>query len=85
MKMRLHSLVAAGLLALSLCCLDARAGQIPLPTTLDKLLPAGSFAVVGPEPDTYSNFSFSSSAIPPAHSRNRISRLPHGCHFTVAT
>src|SRR4051794_2732808 len=65
MKMRLHSLVAAGLLALSLCCLDARAGQIPLPTTLDKLLPAGSFAVVGPEPDTYSNFTFSSSAIPP--------------------
>src|SRR4051794_272082 len=64
MKMRLHSLVAAGLLALSLCCLDARAGQIPLPTTLDKLLPAGSFAVVGPEPDTYSNFTFSSSAIP---------------------
>ena len=40
--------LAAGLLSLSFGSLDARAGQIPLPTTLDQLLPAGNFAVVGP-------------------------------------
>lgn len=57
--------MAAGLLALSVSGMEARAGQILLPTTLDQLLPAGNFAVVGPEPDTFSNFSFSSSAIPP--------------------
>ncbi len=57
--------LAAGLLALGLGSVNARAGQVALPTTLDMLLPAGSFAVVGPEPDTFSNFTFSSSAIPP--------------------
>jgi hypothetical protein len=65
MTRRLLSLaLAAGLLFVSLGSLSARAGQIPLPTTMDQLLPAGNFAVVGPEPDTFSNFSFSSSAIP---------------------
>ena len=60
--------LAAGLLALSLGAVDARAGQIPLPTTLDQLLPAGNFAVVGPEPDTFSNFTYSTSPVgsPPA-------------------
>ena len=60
--------LAAGLLALSLGSVDARAGQIPLPTTLDQLLPAGNFAVVGPEPDTFSNFTYSTSPVgsPPA-------------------
>jgi len=60
--------LAAGLLSLSLGSQDARAGQIPLPTTLDKLLPAGNFAVVGPEPDTFSGFSYSTSPVgsPPA-------------------
>jgi len=57
--------LAAGLLALSLGSADARAGQITPPTTLDQLLPAGNFVVVGPEPDTFSTFTFSSSAIPP--------------------
>jgi hypothetical protein len=57
--------MAAGLLTLCLGGLDTRAGQITLPTTLDQLLPAGNFAVVGPEPDTFSKFTFSSSAIPP--------------------
>src|SRR4051812_27425089 len=66
MTRRLLSLaLAAGLLSVSLGSLSARAGQIPLPTTMDQLLPAGNFVVVGPEPDTFSNFSFSSSAIPP--------------------
>lgn len=59
--------LAAGLLTLSLGSLEARAGFVPLPTTLDKLLPAGSFTTVAApgETDTFSNFSFSSSAIPP--------------------
>jgi hypothetical protein len=56
--------LAAGLLALSLGPVNARAGQITLPTTLDQLLPAGNFAVVGPEPDTYSDFTFSPTASP---------------------
>jgi len=55
--------LAAGLLALSLGSADARAGQISLPTTLDQLLPAGSYAVVGPEPDTFSTFSYSTSPV----------------------
>jgi len=57
--------LAAGLLALSLGGIETRAGTIPLPTTLDQLLPAGNDAVVGPEPDTFSSFKFSSSPIPP--------------------
>jgi hypothetical protein len=61
--------VVAGVLALTLGSLDARAGQIALPTTLDQLLPAGNFAVLSTPPsseaDTFSNFTFSSSAIPP--------------------
>ena len=58
--------LAAGLLALSLGSVNARAGQITLtpPTTLDQLLPAGNFAVVGPEPDTYTKFTFGASALP---------------------
>lgn len=61
--------LAAGLVALSLASVGAHAGQIPLPTTLDQLLPAGNFAVLSVPPaleaDTFSNFKFSSSAIPP--------------------
>jgi hypothetical protein len=63
-RKRLVFALATGLVALSLGGFEARAGQIPLPTTLDKLLPTGSFAVVPGEPDTFSNFSFSTSAIP---------------------
>ncbi len=47
---------------------QAKAGLIPLPTTLDQLLPAGNFAFVGTVPYTFSNFTFSSSAIPPTTS-----------------
>jgi len=58
--------LAAGLLSVSLGSLEARAGQIPLPTTLDHLLtPTGNFALVGPEPDKFSAFTFNASAIPP--------------------
>ena len=53
--------LAAGLLALSLGGIETRAGLIPVPTTLDQLLPAGNNTVAGTEPDTFSGFSFSSS------------------------
>jgi len=59
--------LAAGLLTVSLGSLEARAGQIPLPTKLDQLLTGtGNFALVGPEPDRFSDFTFSASAIPPS-------------------
>jgi hypothetical protein len=57
--------LAAGVLALGFGALDARAGNVPLPTTLDQLLPSGSFTTVsGAENLTFSNFSFSSSSDP---------------------
>jgi hypothetical protein len=57
--------LAAGVVALGLGASDARAGQIFLPTTYDKLLPAGNFFIVnGAENLTFSNFTYSSSSIP---------------------
>jgi hypothetical protein len=59
--------MAAGLLVLGIGALDARAANVPLPTTLDTLLVPGATAtaVNSNETDTFSNFTFSSSAIPP--------------------
>jgi hypothetical protein len=63
--------VAAGLLVSGIGALDARADFVPLPTTLDKLLPSSSnsapFTTVqnSNETDKFSNFTFSVSAIPP--------------------
>jgi hypothetical protein len=65
-KRSLFLTLAMGVLVGGFGALEARAGQVTLPTTLDQLLPAGSFAVAGTEPDTFSNFTFSSSAIPPS-------------------
>jgi hypothetical protein len=50
--------------------LDARAGQIALPTTMDQLLTGtGNFAILSVPPsaeaDKFSDFTFSASAIPP--------------------
>jgi hypothetical protein len=58
---------AAGLIVWGIGAPDARAGFVPLPTTLDQLLPAGAFTTAqnSNETDTFSNFTFSSSAIPP--------------------
>jgi hypothetical protein len=54
--------IAAGLLVSGIGALDARAGSVTLPTTLDNLLPAGSFTVVvGAETLTFSNWDYSSS------------------------
>jgi len=61
--------LTAGVLLWGFGALEARAGNIPLipPTTLDQLLIAGNRATAqnSNETDTFSNFSFSVSAIPP--------------------
>jgi hypothetical protein len=67
-KRSLFLAIAAGALIWGFSALDARAaGVIPLPTTLDQLTGAnsGNSVVTGTEPDTFSGFTFSSSAIPP--------------------
>jgi len=46
--------LAATVLVWGFGTLEARAGQILLPAQLSDLLPVGNFAVVGPEPDTFS-------------------------------
>jgi hypothetical protein len=58
---------AAGLIVWGIGAPDARAGNIPLPTTLDQLLIPGNFTTAqnSNETDTFSNFTESVSAIPP--------------------
>jgi len=58
---------AAGLIVWGIGAPDARAGFVPLPTTLDQLLVPGAFTTAqnSNEIDTFSNFTFSVSAIPP--------------------
>jgi len=56
--------LAATVLVWGFGALEARAAQVILPAPLSSLLADANFAVVGPEPDTYSNFTFSASAIP---------------------
>jgi hypothetical protein len=60
-------MIAFAVLIGGIGALDARAGFVPLPTTMDKLLPAGNFTTVAglTETDKFSDFTFSSSAIPP--------------------
>jgi len=69
--MKRHSLllaIAAGFLVLGMGALDARAGFVGLPTTLDQLTPSGNFTtVVGVPPAetlTFSSWGFSSSSVP---------------------
>lgn len=66
-KRLLFPALAAGLLILSLGSMNAHAGQIPLPTTLDQLLPAGNFVVLSAPPateaETFSNFTYSTSPV----------------------
>jgi len=59
--------IAAGLVVMGIGALDARAGNVPLPTTLDQLLVPGATttALNSNETETFSSFSFSVSAIPP--------------------
>lgn len=58
---------AAGLIVWGIGAPAAHAGFVPLPTTYDQLLVPGAFTTAqnSNEIDTFSNFSFSSSAIPP--------------------
>jgi len=57
--------IAAGLFISGIGALEARAGYVPLPTTLDTLLPAGSWTeVVGAETLTFSAFTYSASSVP---------------------
>jgi hypothetical protein len=65
-KRSLFLAIAAGLVVSGIGARDGRAASVPLPTTLDTLLPAGSTAtVVGAETLTFSNFTFTSSSFPP--------------------
>jgi len=58
-KRSLFSAIAVAVLVGGIGALEARAGQVTLPTTLDQLLIPGNFVVTGTEPDTYSGFSYS--------------------------
>jgi hypothetical protein len=70
--------IAAGILVSGMGALDARAGYVPLPTTLDTLTVPGAFTTVsGAETLTFSNFAYSTTS-PPAASG--VSVLP----FTLA-
>jgi hypothetical protein len=52
--------LAAAVIAFGLGSLEARAGSVTLPTTLDTLLPSGAYTtVVGAETLTFSNFAYS--------------------------
>jgi len=59
--------LAAAVLTSGLGALEVHAGPVSLPTTLDQLLVPGAFATAinSNETDTFSNFTFSVSAIPP--------------------
>jgi hypothetical protein len=58
--------IAVGFVVLGIGCPGAQAGFVPLPTSLDTLLPTGSFTVVvGAETLTFSNFTYNSSSTPP--------------------
>jgi len=70
-KRSMFMTLAVGVLFWGFGALEVRAGNvIPLPTTLDQLTGAngGNSVVTGLEPDTYSNFTYSTSPIgsPPA-------------------
>jgi len=65
-KMRsLFLAIGAGLLVSGIATENARAGYVPLPTSLNALLPSGSYTtVVGAETLTFSSFTYSASALP---------------------
>jgi len=69
-KRSLFLALATGMIVWGFGALEARAGFVPLPTTLDTLLPAGSFTTVAApnETETFSNFGYSTSPVgsPPA-------------------
>jgi len=57
--------LAAGFVVLGLAAQDARAGYVPLPTTINALTPTGNYTtVVGAETLTFSNWTYTSSSVP---------------------
>jgi hypothetical protein len=63
--LRRYLFLTAAVLAFGLGNIEARAGFVALSTTLDNLLPTGSFTtVVGAETLTFSGFGYSSSSVP---------------------
>jgi hypothetical protein len=66
--MKRHSFfltIAAGLLVAGIGAPGAHAGSVPLPTTLDTLLPTGAYTtVVGAETLTFSGFTYSALSVP---------------------
>jgi hypothetical protein len=84
-RLRFSGLVV-GVLALTMGGLDARAGQISLPTTLDQLLPAGNYAVLSVPPsneaDKFSDFGYTTSPVgsPPTAADITVSQF----HATLA-
>ena len=67
--------VTAGVLVWGFGAPEARAGQILLPAQLIDLLPVGNFAVVGPEPDTFSNFTYDPHGSPPTAAQVTVSEF----------
>lgn len=73
-------LALASVLLTGLGTFEARAGSVPLPTTLDTLLPAGTTAtVVGAETLTFSNFGYSPTPVAGSVPASAVNVLP----FTV--
>jgi hypothetical protein len=64
-KRSLFFALAAGVFLWGFGALEARAGFVPLPTTLDQLLPAGNFTTVAApnETDTFSAFAYTVSPV----------------------
>jgi hypothetical protein len=89
MLMKTRSLfltIAAGLLVLGISALDAHAGSVSLPTTLNNLLPSGTTTtVMGAETLTFSNFTYSSSSSPPPGSPGPAASIFTVNPFTVGT
>jgi len=78
--------LAAGVVVLGFGALDARAGYVPLPTTLDKLLPSGTFTkAFGAETLTFSNFTYTLSSSPPPGSPGPAASTIGVVNYAVGT
>jgi hypothetical protein len=77
MRRRSLFLASVAVLLAGLGTFEARAGNVPLPTTLDTLLPAGSTAVVvGAETLTFSNFGYSPTPVAGSVPASAVNVLP---------
>jgi len=78
-KRSLFLALAAGVLVWGFGALEARAGFQPLPTTLDKLLPAGTFTTVAApnETETFSAFTYTVSPTGATPAASGVTVLPY--------